>query len=56
MMFLVQVGRYKSAYKTKWSFDTLSQASLWYKSLNIGNGYKKRLINPEGKVVSRYIS
>ena len=45
--FLVQIGKGKSAYKTKWAFTgNLGQAVLYYNGLNIGNGYKKRLLMP----------
>lgn len=44
--FCVQTGRHKSAYRTKASFGAagLEQAIMNYKMLNIGNGYKKRLV------------
>jgi hypothetical protein len=46
--FLVQVGLgAKGAYKTRYSFTgNLTQALMYYKSINIGRGYKKRLIAP----------
>ena len=48
--FLVQIGRGKSAYKTKYRIvGNLSQALLHYKGINIGNGYKKRLTMPSAK-------
>jgi len=48
--FLVQLGKGKGSYKTKWSFKgRLSQAVLHYNGLNIGNGYKKRLLMPSSK-------
>ena len=53
--FLIQIGRNKSAYKTKYKFATLTQAHLWYRAINIGNGYKKRLIM-NGKVKIREFS
>jgi len=53
--YLVQVGRYKSAYKTKWKFDNDTQAYTWYDALNIFNRYKKRILK-DGKVIERYIS
>ena len=53
--FLIQVGRYKGAYKTKYKCANLIQASLWYRAINIGNGYKKRLIM-NGKVKIREFS
>ena len=43
--FLVQIGRGKSAYKTRYCITgNLGQAVAYYNGLNIGNGYKKRLI------------
>jgi hypothetical protein len=53
--FLIQVGRYKGSYKTKYKFNTLTQAWLWYKAINIGNGYKKRLVH-NSKVTWREFS
>jgi hypothetical protein len=45
--FLVQIGKGKSAYKTKYSFKgNLGQAVHYYIGINIGNGYKKRLVMP----------
>ena len=59
--WLIQVGRYKGAYKTRWTFlnNNETQAALYYRGLNIGNGYKKRLIHIENDtrtVVARMIS
>ena len=47
-IFLVQVGKGpKGSYKTKYSFTgDISQAIIYYKGINIGNGYKKRLFVP----------
>lgn len=44
--FLVQVGRYaKGAYRTRYSFTgNLAQAVMYYRCINIGRGYKKRLV------------
>ena len=44
--FLVQVGRYaKGAYRTRYSFTgNLAQACHYYRCINIGRGYKKRLV------------
>lgn len=51
--FDVQVGKGKSAYKTRYSFTgDLRQAAFYYHSLNIGNGYKKRLLL-DGKTLVR---
>lgn len=45
--FLVQVSRYKGAYKTKYSFKgNLVQAVRYFEGINIGNGYNKRLYCP----------
>jgi len=46
--FLVQVGRGpRGAYKTKYRFvGNLTQACMYYRAINIGYGYKKRLIAP----------
>lgn len=45
--FLVQLGRYNSSYKTKYSFKgDLPRAVWFYNSLNVGRGYKKRLLAP----------
>lgn len=44
-VFMVQVGKNKSSYKTKYSFKgDIRQAAFYYESINIGNGYKKRLL------------
>jgi hypothetical protein len=45
--FLVQVGRGKGKYQTKYSFKgELARAVMHYNAINIGRGYKKRLIMP----------
>ena len=57
--FLVQVGRGRGSYSTRYKFTgDLSQAVLYYRSLNIGNGYKKRLLVPSfnNPTLARYIS
>jgi len=55
-IFLIQIGRgKKGSYKTKWIFSTLTQAHMYYRALNIGNGYKKRLVL-NGKVKIREFS
>jgi hypothetical protein len=44
-VFLVQVGRYSNAYKTRYNFKgDLVQAVRYFNAINIGNGYKKRLV------------
>lgn len=46
--FLVQVGRGdKGAYRTHYSFTgNLAQAVMYFNGINIGRGYKKRLVAP----------
>ena len=45
--FLVQIGRGKGAYATRYSFKgELGRAVMYYNAINIGRGYKKRLIMP----------
>ena len=45
--FLVQVGRGKGGYATRYSFTgNLHQAVMHYNAINIGRGYKKRLVMP----------
>jgi hypothetical protein len=45
-VFMVQVGRgSKGSYKTNYRFvGNLRQAFMYYDAINIGRGYKKRLI------------
>jgi hypothetical protein len=44
-VFEVQLGRYDSAYHTRYTFTgNLHQAVRYYCCLNIGNGFKKRLV------------
>ena len=46
--FLVQVGRGNRSYATRYSFTgNLHQAVFYYRSINIGKGYKKRLVMPD---------
>lgn len=45
--FLVQIGKHKGSYKTKYRIiGNISQAVLYYNGINIGYGYKKRLFVP----------
>lgn len=46
--FLVQIGRYrKGSYSTMYVIvGDLAMAVRYYNGINIGNGYKKRLIAP----------
>jgi hypothetical protein len=56
----VEVGRYRGAYKPRFTLDTPQQAGFYYSAINIGRGYKKRLVirRADGTriVVIRYIS
>jgi hypothetical protein len=57
--FLVQVGKEKSSYKTKYKFTgNLNQAVSYYCAINIGLGYKKRLMMPSAKqpLLARHFS
>ena len=57
--FLVQVGKDSGAYKTKYRFvGNLVSAVLYLNGINIGNGYKKRLMMPSAKkpVLARVFS
>lgn len=49
--FLVQVGKgKKGSYDTMYSFNgELTRAVFYYNSINIGNGFKKRLVMPRRK-------
>jgi hypothetical protein len=45
--FLVQVGKGSGAYKTRHTIKgTLNLAVHYFNCINIGNGYKKRLLMP----------
>lgn len=44
--FLVQVGKGKGSYKTRYRIvGNLPQAVRMFNCINIGNGYKKRLVS-----------
>ena len=61
-VFLIQIGQgVKGAYKTKYRLTRdnervppIYSALLWYRGINIGNGFKKRLV-VDGKVVARQL-
>jgi hypothetical protein len=45
----VQVGRNaKGAYKNRYTMESAAQAIRYYHGINIGYGYKKRLVKVEG--------
>jgi hypothetical protein len=49
--FLVQVGKNRSAYRTRYRFvGNIHQAAMYYRAINVGLGYKKRLYAPSMKV------
>lgn len=57
--FLVQVGKGKSSYKTRYKFTNPGQAFLYYQGLNVHSGYKKRLLMPScsrNPVIAREIT
>jgi hypothetical protein len=58
--FLVQIGRNrKASYQTRYTFrGNLHQAVFYYNCINIGNGYKKRLLMPSSKkpIIARQFS
>lgn len=46
-VFLVQTGKGKGSYRTKYSIvGNLTKAVMYYNGINIGRGYKKRLLMP----------
>lgn len=54
--YLVQVGKNKGAYVTRWSFTNYNRAAIYYSGLNVHSGYKKRLVSPEGKILNRTLT
>jgi hypothetical protein len=45
--FLVQVGKGRGSYSTRYRFTgDLAQAVFYYRGINVGNGFKKRLFVP----------
>lgn len=57
--FEVQVGRGRSKYTTRYAFTgNLHQAVFYYRGINIGRGYKKRLVMPDAlrRVLAREFS
>jgi hypothetical protein len=46
--FRVEVGKGRGKYKTRYTFrGNLAEACKYYRCINIGLGYKKRLVCPE---------
>jgi hypothetical protein len=57
--FLIQIGHGKSSYKTISKFKgKFISAVMYYRAINVGNGYKKRLLMPSSKkpVLARHFS
>ena len=49
-LFLVQVGKNRGAYRTKYTFKgDPFEAAKHYRGLNVAYGYKKRLYMPHAK-------
>jgi hypothetical protein len=49
--FYIQVGKGRGGYRTKYAITgSLGQACLYYRAINIGNGYKKRLLMGDKKL------
>jgi hypothetical protein len=44
-LWCVEVGRYtRGAYKSRYTVETPQQGTFYYRCINLGNGYKKRLV------------
>jgi len=57
--FFVQVGKNRGAYRTRYRvIGNIHQAVAYYKAINVGLGYKKRLVMPSAKkpVLARMIT
>lgn len=49
-LFLVQVGKNRGAYRTRYRFvGNIYAAAQHYRGLNVAYGYKKRLVMPSAK-------
>ena len=47
IIYLVEVSRQptpKSGYRVRYSMQSQAEAERWYRGINIGLGYKKRLV------------
>jgi hypothetical protein len=55
-MWKVEVGKNKGSYKPRYIVATEASAYHWYYGLNVHSGYKKRLVDPNGKVIVREIT
>jgi hypothetical protein len=55
--YVVQIGRGKGRYNVRYTFDNERTAILCFNGINIGNGYKKRLVDTEtGTVLAKVLS
>lgn len=54
--FLVQDGYGRGAYSNRYSVETEGQAYALYNAINTHSGHKKRIVDPDGVTVARYIS
>lgn len=52
----VQVGKDKGRYTDRYVFTTMNRAIMYFNGINVGRGYKKRLIDPDGQVVYRVLT
>lgn len=55
-MFYVETGKGKSKYTKRYSFTEEYKAWFHYACINSFNGYKKRLVTSEGKVLARLLT
>ena len=55
--YVVQVGKGKGSYKVRYTFTDKKRAILHFNAINVGNGYKKRLVDTEtGTVIAKVLS
>lgn len=52
----VQVGFGRGAYKLKYNCTSSAKAIFWFNGLNTHSGYKKRLVDANGRVIARVIT
>jgi hypothetical protein len=50
--YQIQVGRCQGAFHTRYSLDNHFSAEMYYRGLNVGRGYKKR-IKEDGRVIAK---
>jgi hypothetical protein len=54
-MFQIQVRKLHGKWQTRYTAETEGKAAFWYASLNTFGDYRKRLLDPTGKVVVRQV-